>query len=237
MRSTVRPIRPEGPGAVGGFQVATPIETYTLVRLERVQKALQDNFFEATIHQTLTEAEDHVLNVILPAQKAASVGFGGSATVAASNLLARLKAVEGLKVIDRNDPSLSPEGREELSRQSLLVDLFIASSNAVSINGELVNIDKLGNRVAAFAFGPKKVALLVGRNKIAGDLHQALARVRLITCGANAVRLSQDTPCAKTGKCHDCKGASRLCRTTVITQRAFPPGRIHVLLINQDLGF
>jgi hypothetical protein len=217
--------------------MATPIETYNLVRLERVKKALIDNFFDATVHSTLQEAEDHLLNVILPAAGAKSVGFGGSATVAGSNLLARLKATKGLEVIDRNDSSLSPDERNELSRQTLLVDLFIASSNAVTIDGELVNIDKLGNRVAALTFGPKKVALLVGRNKIAGDLHQALARARAVAAGANAIRLAQDTPCSKTGKCHDCKGATRLCRTTAITQRSFPPGRVHVLLIDQELGF
>ena len=217
--------------------MATPIEAVHQIRLERLKKALEDNFFEASIHQTLKEAEDHVIDSIVPSSGAASVGFGGSATVAASSLVERLKAVRGLKVIDRNDPSLDPDARSELSRQTLLADLFIASTNAVSMDGELVNIDKIGNRVAALAYGPKKVALLVGRNKIAADLHKAMFRARSVAASANAIRLSLDTPCSKTAKCHDCKGAARLCRTTAITQRAFPPGRIHVLLINQDLGF
>jgi ABC-type taurine transport system ATPase subunit len=217
--------------------MATPFETFTLIRLERVQKALKANFFESTIHQTLQEAEDHVMSVILPESGAASVGFGGSATLAASNLVARLQATPNLKVIDRNDSTLDAETRNELSRQTLLADLFIASSNAVTLDGELVNIDFLGNRVAAMAYGPKKVALLVGRNKIAGDLHQAISRARSVASAANSIRLGRDNPCAKTAKCHDCKSESRLCRTTVISQRSFPPGRVHVLLINQDLGF
>ena len=217
--------------------MATPKEAYTQTRLERLQKALTGNYFDSTIHQTLKEAEDHVINAIVPSSNARSVGFGGSATLAASNLVQRLKDLGTLNVIDRNDPSLDGDARNELSRQSLLADLFICSSNAITMDGELVNIDRLGNRVAALAFGPKKVALLVSRNKITEDLHQAFSRAKNVAAGANSVRLSLDTPCGKTGKCHDCKGADRLCRTTVITQRAFPPGRIHVLLINQDLGF
>ncbi|MDR2443745.1 MAG: lactate utilization protein [Deltaproteobacteria bacterium] len=217
--------------------MATPIETYHLTRLERVQKALIDNFFESTIYDTLTQAEDYIINTIIPQNSLTSVGFGGSATVASSNLVQRLTEVPGLNVIDRNDSSLTPDKRQELSRQSLLTDLFILSANAVSIDGKLVNIDKFGNRVAALTFGPKKVAVLVGRNKICPDLHQALSRARNVASSANAIRLGQDTPCAKTAKCHDCRGQNRLCGTTVITERSFPPGRIHVLLINQDLGF
>jgi hypothetical protein len=217
--------------------MTTPIESYNQIRLERVQKALTDNNFEVSIHQTLKEAEDHVLSVIIPAQGTTSVGFGGSATLAASDLVARLKAVPGLNVIDRNDMSQSAEVRAELSRQTLLTDLFIASTNALTMDGELVNIDRIGNRVAALAFGPKKVALLVGRNKIVGDLHQAFHRARAVAASTNAIRLSFDTPCSKAAKCHDCKGESRLCRTTIVTHKAFPQGRIHVLLINQDLGF
>jgi hypothetical protein len=124
-----------------------------------------------------------------------------------------------------------------MSRQTLLTDLFIASSNAVTAEGELINIDKFGNRVAAITFGPKKVALLVGRNKITSDTHSGIARAKNIAASINALRLNADTPCSKTGKCHNCKAPSRLCGATVISQRSFPPGRIHVLLINQDLGF
>ncbi|MDR2455041.1 MAG: lactate utilization protein, partial [Deltaproteobacteria bacterium] len=200
--------------------MATPFETYGQIRLKAVQKALVNNYFDATVHETLEEASDHVIDVILPASGARSAGFGGSATLAASNLVPRLKAISSLEVIDRNDPSLDPDQRVDFNRRTLLTDLFICSSNAVTMDGELVNIDKQGNRVAAIAYGPKKVALLVGRNKIAKDLHEALARSRNVAAGANAIRLAQDTPCAKTGKCHDCKGESRLCRTIVITQRS-----------------
>jgi hypothetical protein len=215
--------------------MVTPVDSYNQIRLEEVKKALEANFFEATIHQTLTEAQDYIINKIVPGHS--SVGFGGSTTLASSGLLEKLKAISNLKVIDRNDTSQPPEIRQELSRQTLLTDLFIASSNAVTSDGELVNIDKFGNRVAAIAFGPKKVALLVGRNKITADTHAGIYRVKNVAAPINALRLNTQTPCAKTGKCHNCKSQTRLCGVTVITQRSFPPGRIHVLLINQDLGF
>jgi hypothetical protein len=217
--------------------MATPQEIYHLNRLEEVRKALEANFFAATVHGTLEEAEDHLARAIVPEGPYVSVGFGGSATVGSSGLLAKLRAVPGLEVIDRNDPSLPPEIRAEYSRRTLLLDLFVASANAVTQDGQLVNIDKFGNRVEAMAFGPKKVALLVGRNKIVPDLHAALARAKATAASMNAIRLGQDTPCAKMAKCFDCKGQNRLCGVTAITQRSFPAGRVHVLLIGQDLGF
>jgi hypothetical protein len=215
----------------------TPQELHHQVLLEHVKKALEDNFFESSVHRDLGAAEDYLISIVLPGGPYKSVGFGGSATLAGSKLLDKLRAVPGLEVVDRNDPSQPAEKRSELSRQTLLLDLFVASSNALTYDGQLINIDKFGNRVAALTFGPKKVALLVGRNKIVPDIRAGLHRAKATAASMNAIRLAQDTPCAKTAKCFDCKGASRLCGTTVITQRSFPQGRIHVLLINEDLGF
>ncbi|MDR1487937.1 MAG: lactate utilization protein [Deltaproteobacteria bacterium] len=217
--------------------MTTPLENFNQIKLQQTQKALEANGFDVSVHQTLTEAEDYVIDKILPDAKSASVGFGGSATLGGSNLVSRLKQIQGLNVIDRNDPAASPQVRAELSRQTLLTDLFIASSNAVTIEGELINIDKLGNRVAAISYGPKKVALLVGRNKIVSDTHAGVARSKNTAASINSLRLNADTPCSKTAKCFNCKTPSRLCNITVITQRSFPAGRIHILLINQDLGF
>ncbi|MDR1308339.1 MAG: lactate utilization protein [Deltaproteobacteria bacterium] len=215
----------------------TPQEIYNLNRLDVARKALEAHFFGATVHRTLEEAEDHLVQAIVPEGPYGSVGFGGSATVGSSGLLAKLRAVPGLEVIDRNDPALSPETRADYNRRTLLLDLFVASSNAVTLDGQLVNIDKFGNRVAAMAFGPRKVALLVGRNKIVPDIHAALERARATAASMNAIRLGQDTPCAQKARCLDCKGQNRLCGVTAITQRSFPAGRVHVLLIDQDLGF
>ncbi|MDR0622043.1 MAG: lactate utilization protein [Deltaproteobacteria bacterium] len=217
--------------------MSTPQEIYHSLKLEAVKKALEGNFFQASVHDSLEGAEEYLIKTIVPAGPYASVGFGGSATVGASGLLPKLRAVPGLTVIDRNDASQPPERRAELTRETMLVELYVASVNALTLDGQLVNIDKFGNRVAAIAYGPKKVALFVGRNKIVPDIHAALARAIAPAAAMNSIRLGLETPCAKTGKCHDCRGASRICGVTSITQRSFPEGRIHVLLINQDLGF
>ncbi|MDR1050427.1 MAG: lactate utilization protein [Deltaproteobacteria bacterium] len=217
--------------------MATPQETFHQTRLKIVAESLKANFFEATAHETLKDAEDHLLDAIIPSGPYVSVGFGGSATVAGSRLLPRLGAANDLKIVDRNDPGLTADERLEASRRTLLVDLFVASSNAVTLDGQLVNVDKFGNRVAAMAFGPRKVALLIGRNKIVEDASAGLRRSKDAAASMNALRLGQDTPCARTAKCHDCRGQNRLCGVVSITQKSFPPGRIHVLLINEDLGF
>jgi hypothetical protein len=217
--------------------MSAPQRLYHAQRLERVRSALEARRFGASVHETLAEAERHLIDVLIPEFGSRSVGFGGSATLASSNLVAELSAVPGMEVIDRNDASLSPETRQELSRRSLLVDLFVCSTNALTLDGELVNVDKFGNRVAALTFGPKKVALLVGRNKITDDLHSAQTRAKTTAAAMNAIRLKQDAPCAKTFKCHDCRGPGRLCGSTVITHVCCPDGRVHVLLIDQDLGF
>ncbi|MDZ7599242.1 MAG: lactate utilization protein [Desulfobacterales bacterium] len=116
------------------------------------------------------------------------------------------------------------------------VDLFFTGSNAVTEHGQLVNLDMQGNRVAALAFGPKKVVVLVGRNKIVPDIASAMARIKRYAAPANAMRLDKQTPCAKTGRCEDCRSPGRICNTWTITEKSWPTGRVTVILINADLG-
>jgi hypothetical protein len=217
--------------------MSLPKETHDRIRLENLKAALEKGYFEASIHQSLKEAEDYVISSIVPDNGIKSVGFGGSATLAATSLPARLSSLPGLKVVDRNASDISPEERQELSRQTFLTDLFISSANAVTLDGHLVNQDKFGNRVAAMAFGPRKVALLIGRNKIVRDFEAALERIKDIAAPINALRLKTETPCAKTGRCHDCNSEARLCGVLTVIERSFPKKRIHALLINDDLGF
>jgi hypothetical protein len=125
----------------------------------------------------------------------------------------------------------------ERRRQSLLVDLFITSSNAVTESGQLVNLDMYGNRIGGITFGPKHVIILVGRNKIVGDLKDAIYRVKNYAAPVNAMRLDKKTPCVKTSYCEECKSPDRICNTWTITEKSFPKGRVRVVLINQDLGF
>ena len=124
----------------------------------------------------------------------------------------------------------------ELRRKSLLADLFITGSNAVTEGGILVNLDMTGNRACAINFGPKHVVILVGRNKIVSELEDAMVRIRNYAAPANAMRLEKKTPCVKTSYCEDCNSPERICNVWTITEKSFPRGRIRVVLINQDLG-
>ncbi|MDR3205274.1 MAG: lactate utilization protein [Deltaproteobacteria bacterium] len=217
--------------------MSDPLETYQSVRLQQTKKNLEAHFFGVSLCQSLTQAEDIIASQIVEQSEAKTIGFGGSATVGQSNLVSKLKAISSLEVFDRNNPNLSPVERSELSRKCLTADLFISSVNAISINGQLIGIDKMGNRLAALIYGARKVALVVGRNKLTDNLESALARAKNVASPINAMRFEADVPCAKTGRCYDCQNPNRLCAVTAVIERSFPPQRIHVLLVNQDLGF
>ncbi|WP_320041385.1 lactate utilization protein [uncultured Desulfobacter sp.] len=135
------------------------------------------------------------------------------------------------------DTSLSIEQKFELRRRSLMADLFITGTNAITQDGHLVNLEMIGNRVAAIMWGPKHVLLIVGRNKICGDLDDAMSRVKDYAAPVNCMKLDKKTPCAKTGVCHDCSSPDRICNYWTITEKSFEQGRIKIILVNEDLGF
>lgn len=213
-----------------------PIEQYWQIRLNELKEALEENQFEVFIAKDAAEAKAIVLERILPATGAKSVSWGGSMTYLATGLYEAIKAMPGLEILDTYDKSLSPEQSYELRRKSLLVDLFITGTNAVTEEGLLVNLDMYGNRACAINFGPKQVILLIGRNKIVEDLDEAIRRVKDYAAPTNAMRLNKKTPCVKTSHCEDCKSPDRICNVWTITEKSYPKGRIKVVLINQDAG-
>jgi len=142
-----------------------------------------------------------------------------------------------MTVLDTYDRTIPPEENLERRRQALHVDLFFMGTNAVTEDGRLVNLDMIGNRVAALTFGPKRVIVLAGRNKIVCDLEDAMVRVKNYAAPVNAMRLDKKTPCAATSFCDECKSPDRICNTWTITEKSFPKGRVKVVLINEDLGF
>lgn len=212
-------------------------EQYWGIRLETAQEALQKNGFAVSIHPTAKEAARFVAEDMLPITDPKIVGFGGSVTVIRSGLLDLIRAKSGITLLDTTDRSLSREQIIELRRQALLSDFFLASSNAVTMDGKLLNLDMIGNRVGAMHFGPRKVALLVGRNKLCEDMDQARVRVKELASPMNTMRIGSKTPCVKTGRCSDCKSPERICNVWTVTEKCFPPQRIHVLLINEEAGF
>ncbi|MBU0988505.1 MAG: lactate utilization protein, partial [Proteobacteria bacterium] len=197
----------------------------------------EDNNFEVYVTDNTEEAKKIVLEQIIPKTGAKSISWGGSLTLVATGLYPALKDGHEMKVLDTFDKSLPPEDALERRRQSLLVDLFLTGTNAVTESGQLVNLDMIGNRIGAIAFGPKHVVILVGRNKITPDLEEAMFRIKNYAAPVNTMRLDKKTPCAKTSYCEECKSPDRICNTWTITEKSFPKGRIKIVLINQDLGF
>ena len=216
---------------------ADPIAIYWDVKLEKARKALEANGFAVSIHESLGHAARSVVEEIAPAAEVRSVGFGGSRTVTDSGVLDLIKAKPEFGLMDSREPHLTPADILALRRKMLLCDLYLSSSNALTMDGKLVNRDRTGNRVGAMHFGPLKVVLMVSRNKICESVEDACTRIKALASPMNTMRLGLSTPCVKTGVCMDCKSPERICSVWTITEKCWPAGRIHVQLINSDEGF
>lgn len=166
----------------------------------------------------------------------ASVSFGGSATLKETGFHDWISQSPDYKVFDRTTAG-TPEEKEKMYQEIVGCDYFLMSSNAITLDGELVNIDGYGNRVACLIAGPKKVIVVAGMNKIAPDVDSAIARVRNIAAPPNTMRLNKNTPCASTGRCGNCLSDDCICCQTVITRKSSIPDRIHVILVGEPLGF
>ncbi len=212
------------------------LEKFWEMRLNKVKEKLEKNKFSAYVVPSEEEARKLVLEKLLPAINPSSLSWGGSMTFVQSRLYDLLRKREDIEVIDTYRKDISPEEALENRRRALLVDLFFTGTNALTEDGWLVNLDMIGNRVGALAFGPKKVIVLVGRNKIVSDLDEAMLRVKQLSAPANTMRLNKKTPCLTTGECHDCNSPDRICNVWTIHEKCFPEKRITVILINKDLG-
>lgn len=152
------------------------------------------------------------------------------------NWESRIPCGRGFRFIDRNIPGLTPEQVFHLRRETLLCDVFLCSTNAITRDGKLVNIDGIGNRLAALTFGPRKVIVVAGVNKIAKDVEQALERVRDYAAPLHARRRAHKTPCVRTGACSDCRSPDRICCVTTIVEFQKEKDRMTVILVGEDLG-
>ncbi len=218
-------------------KMKNPELNYWNHRLEKVKENLEENNFEVFIAQSAQDAKDIVSNTIIPSIQVKSISWGGSMTLIATGLFHLLKDDERYKIINTFDKSISVEEQMERRRESLLVDLFITGTNAVTEDGKLVNLDMVGNRIGGITFGPRHVVILIGRNKICCDLDDAMYRIKNYAAPVNTMNLDKKTPCSKTGFCHNCKSPDRICNTWTITEKCFPEKRVKIVLINDDLGF
>ena len=202
-------------------------------RMKRVVEKLKAHDFEAIYFKTKEEAIKETWKSIKPETK---VGVGGSVTIRGLGIIDKLKA-NGNVVYDHWVPGLSKEDSIKIRKSQMASDLFLSSINAITLNGELINIDGMGNRVNSTIFGPGKVILIAGYNKIAEDLQEAIRMIKNVSAPMNARRLNIDVPCAKLGKCVDCNSPNRICRVIVIHERRPSLADILVILVGEELGF
>lgn len=196
---------------------------------EKIIKGLKNRNIEGYYAETAEEAKEIALGLI---SEGSSVTMGGCMSAREIGLVDALK--EGnYNFIDR-------DGYEDKRAAALMAydcDAFLASCNAMTEDGVLVNIDGNANRVSAIAFGPKKVIFVVGMNKVCADVDSAMKRARNVAAPINAQRFDISTPCNKTGSCFDCSSPDSICCQFMITRRSLHPGRMHVILVNENLGF
>jgi L-lactate utilization protein LutB len=216
--------------------VENSIENYWSLRMQEMQEQLKSNNFETYVVENGAEAKKLILDDIVPAAGPKTVSYGGSMTVKGTGVLDEIEQMEGVELLKPDAKGLSYEEKLEVRRQGLLVDLYFTGTNAVTEDGQLVNLDMIGNRVAALTFGPKKVVVLIGRNKIVPDLETAMYRIKDYSAPTNTMRLGMKTPCVKTSICADCSSPARICNHWAITEKSFPANRIVVILINEELG-
>ena len=199
--------------------------------LTRTRDALLRRNFEAYALCNAEEARKLILAMI---GKEESITWGGSATISEIGLVSALKE-NGYLVFDRED--VAPTERNDFAKEHFFSDWFLMSANAITEEGELLNLDGNGNRVASLIFGPKNVVVVAGINKISPDIETAYARVRQVAAPRNAQRFDINTPCKKTGKCADCLSPDTICASLVRTRFSRQKGRVKVILIDEEYGF
>ncbi len=199
---------------------------------ENVIKNLEKRNMEGYYFDNSKECVDAILKMI---PENSIIGWGGSMTLSESGLMDALKA-GNYQLIDRATAKTDEEARN-IYAKTVLSDYYFMSTNAMTFDGELVNIDGNGNRVACLIQGPAHVFIIVGRNKLTASIDSAVERVRNIASPANAIRLNKNIPCGLTGRCHDCLSPECFCNQVVVTRRSGHKDRIKVFLINEDLGY
>lgn len=211
--------------------MATPKELYYEKRAQVMIKNLQSRHFEGYYCATKEEALKKVLELI---PEGATIGWGGSQTCKEVGIYDALHA-GNYRPLDR-DRCETAEERERLQREMFFADVFLTGANGLSLDGQMVNIDGTGNRVAPIIYGPQSVIVIAGMNKVEDTLDAAMTRARTIAAPMNKQRFPLATPCEVTGCCADCKSPASICNQIVITRNCRPAGRIKFILIGEDLG-
>ena len=181
---------------------------------------------------TSAEAVEKALSLM---PEGSSVTWGGSMSIIECGLMNAIKTGK-YEIIDR-DLAKTPQEVREMYAKQVMADYYLMSTNAITMNGELVNIDGRANRVSCLCWGPQNVIIIAGMNKVATDVEDAIKRARNIAAPANTVRLNRSTPCTQTGKCENCYSPDCICSQFVVTRRSGVPNRIKVILVGEELGY
>lgn len=211
-------------------------ENISWVTEQKVKRTIE-NLEKNNMEGYYVENEVELLSKLDTLVKAGeTVAVGGSMTLFETGVIDYLRSGK-FQFLDRYEAGLNPDDIKEVFRKSFSADSYLASSNAVTEEGELYNVDGSGNRVAAMIYGPDKVIVIVGINKIVKDLDEAIERNRESSAPANAKRLNRKTPCTKVGYCMDCSSPERICNDYVLIRRQGVKGRIKVIIVGKALGY
>lgn len=205
---------------------------YYAKRGQQLVKNLKSRHFEAVYCSAVSEALKAALGFI---PEGCTVGWGGATSARQIGLMDAVTK-GNYHAIDR-DACKTPEEKEKAARDSLFADVFLTGANALSLDGQMVNIDGNGNRVAAIIYGPKRVLVIAGMNKVSETLEEAVHRARTVAAPMNQQRFMLNNPCSITGTCADCKSETCICNQILITRHCRPAGRIAFILVGEDLGF
>jgi hypothetical protein len=202
-------------------------------RLDRLAATLIKRGYQVQVCADAPAVNAAALALIQPADQ---VGIGGSVSLRELGLDTAVKE-RCRQVADHWQPGLSGAEVAATVRRHPASDVFLTSCNAVTMNGQLVNIDGTGNRVASMIYGPKRVVAVIGWNKLAEDLDSALARVKQVACPLNSRRKELGHPCEKAGRCVECQSPSSMCMVTTIIEHRPPTIDFHIILTPMELGF
>ena len=209
-----------------------PKQTFYANQAQSIIKKLALRKMDGYYCENSEAAKRKILELIGQAEK--TVAYGGSMTIDDMGVKADISAA-GHDLIIREDYQ-TPEELKECKAKTVNADTFLTSTNAITLDGELVNIDGRGNRVCYLIYGPEQVIVVAGMNKVVTNVDDGIRRVRNMATPPNTVRLNRDTPCALTGRCADCLENS-ICCQIVVTRKSMIPGRIKVILVGEELGY
>ena len=212
--------------------MSSPKELYYEKSAQILLKNLQSRNFEAYFCPDKASALEKVLSLI---PEGATVGWGGATGAMELGVIDAVKA--GPYTAYDRGTAKTPEERIAIMTKCLGADVFLTGANALSMDGQMVNIDGMGNRTAAIIYGPKSVIVMAGMNKVCADIEMAVRRARTVAAPMNQQRFLGKTPCTETGVCGDCKSPDCICNQILITRNCRPAGRIKFVLVGEDLGF